>query len=59
MLSQTIVPIIPIVIKIAPPLGPSPIQYTKTVMEGRYAPLVLPDQLNAMHVDYLSKIVNF
>lgn len=56
LISQTT---ILVVIKTAPPLGPSSSQSTKTVMAGRYAPLVLPSQLNAMPADYPSKIVTF
>jgi len=59
LVSQTFVPTIPIVIKTIPTLGPSSSKSSRTVMAGRYAPLALPGQLNAMPRDYQSKIVTF
>lgn len=57
--SQTTIPTIPVVIKIAPPLGPSSSQSSGTVMAGRYAPLVLLGHLNAIPAYYPSKIMTF
>lgn len=59
LISQSIIPIIPIVIKTTPTLDLSSSQSSRTVMAGRYAPLVLLGQLNAISGDYQSKIVTF
>jgi len=59
VISQTVIPTIPIVIKTTPTLGPFSSQSPRIVMAGRYAPLVLPGQLKVMPRDHQSKIVTF
>ena len=59
VISQTVIPTIPVVITTTPTLGPSSSQSSRPVMAGRYAPLVLPGQLNDIPRDYQSKIVTF
>lgn len=59
IISQTVVPTIPIVITTTPSMGPSSSQSIRPAMAARYAPLVLPDQLNAMPIDYQYKILTF
>lgn len=48
MISQTVIPIIPVVITTTPTIGPFYSQSSRPVMEGRYAPLVLLVLLNVM-----------
>lgn len=48
VISQSIIPTIPIVITTTPATGPSSSQSFRPVMAGRYEPLVLPGNLNFM-----------
>lgn len=59
MISHSTIPTVHVVIKVTPPLGPSSSQSTRTFMARRYTSLVLPGHLNAMHLDYPSKIAIF